>query len=147
MSRQHCREPPVVTAGPSEVDSAATEYRRLRLAQDATIYADRFDALSRTLTKSGSRRTTLRALLGTLFGGALLDPSADSLGKGHGKKPRKASRGKHDDHQPGERKRRTERRADRDPARNSGQDRNALQEQRSDAVEVPLAPGEWQSSQ
>ena len=102
--------------------------------------ADRFDALSRTLTKSGSRRATLRALLGTLFGRALLDPSADALGKGHGKKPRKDSRRKHDDHQPGERKHGTGRGRDHDPARNSGRERTALREQRSDAVQLPLAP-------
>jgi hypothetical protein len=30
-----CRETSVVTAGCSEVDSASTEYRRLKLAQDA----------------------------------------------------------------------------------------------------------------
>jgi hypothetical protein len=38
--------------------------------------ANRFDALSRALTTAGTRRTTLRALLGTLLGSALpLDSS------------------------------------------------------------------------
>src|SRR5215208_6212745 len=47
-----------------------------------------FDAIARALTTSGSRRTTLRALLGTLAGGALLGPSLDALaaaGKRNGK--------------------------------------------------------------
>jgi hypothetical protein len=39
----------------------------------------RFDALPRVLTTLESRRTTLRTLLCTLFGGALLGPSLDAL--------------------------------------------------------------------
>ena len=45
--------------------------------------ADRFDALSRALTTTRSRRTTLRALLGTLLGSALLEASPDTLAERH----------------------------------------------------------------
>jgi hypothetical protein len=57
--------------------------------------ADRFDALSRALTTAPSRRTTLGALLGTLFASALpgsaLDPLA-AAGKRKKKRQRHATR-------------------------------------------------------
>jgi hypothetical protein len=52
--------------------------------------AERFDALSRALTTPGSRRTTLRALLGSLLSGVLLGASPDTLAgprKRNGKHP------------------------------------------------------------
>jgi hypothetical protein len=45
--------------------------------------ADRFDALSRALTIQRSRRTTLRALLGTLLSGVLPGASGETLAERH----------------------------------------------------------------
>jgi hypothetical protein len=44
--------------------------------------ANRFDLLSRTLTSARSRRTTLRILLGSLLGGALLGPEEGAADHG-----------------------------------------------------------------
>jgi hypothetical protein len=64
--------------------------------------ADRFDALSRALTSSQSRRATLGALLGSLLGGALPGLSSDSLAaasKKSGKKTGKKHGGRKHDRQ------------------------------------------------
>ena len=47
---------------------------------------DRFDSLSRLLSGTPSRRVTLRALLGALIGGAVLDESAADAAKRNGKR-------------------------------------------------------------
>jgi hypothetical protein len=60
---------------------------------------DRFDAISRALTSSASRRTTLRALLSTVLGNAVLEQSADALvksGKRHKKKSGRDRAGRKD---------------------------------------------------
>jgi hypothetical protein len=61
--------------------------------------ADRFDALSRALTRPGSRRATLKALFGGLLGGVLPGLSPESLaaaGKRKGTTKHGDARRKHD---------------------------------------------------
>src|SRR5215213_4980545 len=77
-----------------------------------SVDADRFDALSRALTRAGSRRSTLRALFGTLLGSALREPAAETLAARathHGKPSANAARRKRDDHHPGDPKRKADR--------------------------------------